>query len=334
MLNTLNNIASCGHQWQESTQQVTNLAGKTVAKHYFRDENTGELYGHTTGDSSSCLRKKFLGAFLIQIPVVLLLRIPSRVVAILSGDFVRSGCEKARNEWKNKMQQWSLDPNVEVSPPRFYSIVLAKHILWQLTKNVAKVVTYPLALVGMVFVSVYGLFAPVTARALYGAIESAWSRDSTPSSGRSREICQSITVYKVWLHINEFIGPCFQTKAVWEKNNLYRQFHDYDENTLRSLLLKASNKLNADKEFLAKEGVDIAAMQAKIVEYQKQIKELCHNEAEEFRIIRDDDIDKERILKLREELIGFYNHFETLETSRAITVETQLDSYRRTRYKS
>lgn len=141
--------------------------------HNFIGSNPDPNYGKVMKDTHWVIRGKLLGLSLVTVPYVGA-RIILRTGALLTGDFVRSGLELAERRWELEMQDFRL--GYGATTPNLRTI-RAKEISKELILNICKIVTLPFAIIGLVFSAITGVFFPYQGRAMYGAIEHAWSRN-------------------------------------------------------------------------------------------------------------------------------------------------------------
>ena len=187
----------------------------------------GKKYGIWAKETRNEVRFKCCQLALAFTPIVAV-RMAYRTCTLLTGDFIRAGLEKAENEWQLTSQECSIDPK---KPLPSYSLIVAKHALWQLAKNVAKIVTYPIALIGLVFASLYGIIDPLNGRFLIAAIEHAWSRDTIEHP--STKACFAYDRF----YFGEYFPVCMQPGEVFDQKNIYRASPHHDPKSLQNKLL-------------------------------------------------------------------------------------------------
>lgn len=216
----------------------------------FRDKKSGDIFGSVSADRLNEIRSKMTLLALAQAPVGLFIRIPYRILALLSGDFVREGYDKAEKEWKLERQVAYLDNKPVPSGNFTFGLKVSKKILWQLAKNVVKITTYPLALIAMEFAALYGIFQPLTGRAIYASIEHAWSRDWVAISSRSEDKNSPLKI-----KFGDYFAPCLQPKRVVDEVNLYRMCNEYNSQSLNRQLHELRNFFAENREFFSNEGL-------------------------------------------------------------------------------
>ncbi|MDE3046558.1 MAG: hypothetical protein KGJ02_07965 [Verrucomicrobiota bacterium] len=225
---------------------------------------TGRVYGFSTRDTPWELRKKFFPLCIFTFPGTAA-RIAYRTLALLSGDFIRSGLAKGEAEWQLKSQEWSLNSNRKIEQLPSHSLLLIKHILRDLVLNVLKIVTYPLACIALQFTALYGLLDPINGRAAFSRIEEIWSRD----------ISSGIRSCGLFIQFSEFSAPCMQPKDVWEKNNLFAYRPHYDPHSSKSLFLQIQNIFKKKEKIFVNEKIDIQRFQTEIIEnYRNQYQKI------------------------------------------------------------
>jgi hypothetical protein len=189
-----------------------------------------------------------------EIFFVTLLRIPSRLVSLVSGDFVRAGIYLGRKEWNEERRLHAID-HPEASPLGKRSLYgkILKHTVWQLAKNIAKLVTYPLAMLGMTFSALYGIINPLDGRRLFGLIEHAWSRDILPKN-------------EVFIMLNDYLARCMQPKSVIEKV-LYSKTNNI---SFSDSLAYIKRNLAKHHDYYIREGIKIESLSKTIQEVKNQ----------------------------------------------------------------
>ncbi len=260
-----NCLPSC-HNWEEVKEGV------------IKDKKSGDLYGAAHPDTKDIVRTKLIFLFFLQ-SVVMVPRIPYRLWGIIKGNSVRIGFHKAQQEWRLKTQKWRLKEKDQGLPPpsqNSFRLKVAGKVSYQLVKDIVKVATYPLAWVGMEFAALYGsLFNPYDGRAMFGAIEHAWSSD---------ELFPTPDFNPHYITLGEYLARCMQPQSVWKERNLYRFAGFYDPNTLRSLLRDVEFGLKNQKEFFAKEeDINLHSILKCIQDYQQDITKFSPKANSEFR---------------------------------------------------
>jgi len=163
---------------------------------YWKETVSNSIYNH---DNETTIRVKFIFISLFINPIFGLPRIAWRIACLVSGDFFGTGSSMAKSELQLDRQKWSLDRNRVSVPPsqgNLYAKVMTQ-VLWQLAKNVVKIVTYPIAIVLLETIALFGTIAPLLSRTLFGMTENLWSRDQ---------------IFSFWpdLFIGDFMAPCMQ----------------------------------------------------------------------------------------------------------------------------
>lgn len=208
-----------------------------------KDKQTKRTYGSATKDPNWQLRFKFTELTIFQLPVSLCLRIPCRIITLISGDFVWEGLYLAEKEWQLERQQWSLSDSEKPAPSeRDLCTKKAYYISLQFIKNIAKIVSYPLAMIALEFASLYGLFIhPLDGRKLFSTIEEFWSRYTFSDS--------DIPFF------GDFIAPCMQPKDVWENRNLYGNDLDSPQSDFYCAAQRVSRLMRDRETFFKNEKV-------------------------------------------------------------------------------
>lgn len=238
------NITNCNNKWDDQRTQCSDECPHLHG--VVKNRKTGEVYGAFTADTNEDLYCKF-----VKIPAgqlgLIFLRPLYRLGGILTGDWIRTGCYLAEKEWQVERQEWSIkNPKYKLALPGRVSFIgkAIKHSLWQLVKNIAKAVTYPLAALGIMFAALYGTFINIhTGREYIAKIENAWARDLVLISGK----------WDCWqLNIGEYLAPCMQPQHVYEY--VFRP-HMTDTTSQR---LQVMEKLLSQRKFFENEGIDVS----------------------------------------------------------------------------
>lgn len=220
-----------------------------VTKRY-RDKISGDIYGTMATDNEQGIREKLGLLAVIQAPFGLFVRIPYRVMGVLRGDFFSEGCHKAKREWKLERQVAYLGGNPVPGRVAFVTKASGK-ILWQLAKEIAKIVTYPLAIVALEFAALYGLFRPLDGRAMYASIEHFWSSNSIATFSWINE---KNSFDKI--RYGNYLAACLQPRRVLDDSNLYRAFPNFTKDSTKSQLLELKNYFMLNREFFSREGFE------------------------------------------------------------------------------
>jgi len=236
------------------------------------NKTNGRIYGHITRDSDQELRTKLAFLSAIQAPIMLL-RLPYRLYAVCSGDFVKSGIRAAKKEWQLKCQERSLQWPKKSSIKLFnsYNFTIAKHVMWHLLKNICKIITIPLAIIAQQFAALYGLINPLDGRIIFAAIAELGSRDVYAKDEFAGEM--------LWL--SDYLGLCLQPKDVWDSKRLYCLYSSYNSQTIRSLLNSISTELHQKKRFFQNEELNVATTLSRLHNYQMNIKKVSYSDTDE-----------------------------------------------------
>lgn len=186
---------------------------------------------------------------------LLLTRAPYRIAALCCGDFIWAGYRQAERNWNLERQAWSLTNSTKTLPGKFaFCRELTIQSLKQLTKNIVKAVTCPLAAVALFFSALYGLLINLhDGRMFISKIENAWSRDEMyiDDSSKTSRFLSSCN-----LILGDYIAPFFQTRRVWIKRNIYANLTNYKRDHVCSKIRKILVTLQQEEQWMQKEGVD------------------------------------------------------------------------------
>lgn len=258
-----NCLPSC-HAWEE------------VKKGVVKDKNSEEVYGAAHPDTKDIVRTKLIVLFFLQ-TVVMVPRIPYRLWGIIKGNSVQIGLHKAQQEWRLETQKWRLEGQAAGKPPpsqNSFRLKVAGKVSYQLVKDIVKVATYPLAWIGMEFAALYGsLFNPYDGRAMFGAIEHAWSSDELfPIPGQGGQD----------IMLGEYLAKCMQPQSVWKERNLYRFADYYAPRTLRSSLRDVEFSVKNQEKFFKEEGINTKDILDCVRDYQQNITKFSPKASGEF----------------------------------------------------
>lgn len=207
--------------------------------------NTAKTYGLILPTQSVTIRKIFSGLFFIQIPLTLI-RIPMRIGGLCMGDFIESGRKLAHKKWHMQGQIWYLDRTNK--KPGNLTLLVVRYVLQELVKNIAKIVLYPIAAVGMMLASIYGaVFNPWDARDFYGDIERTFARELPEPSKRG-------FAFKIAYRLSDYFAICMQPDPIWEDNHFMLTLRNTSSQTIRASLRTLSATLREHQECLKNEG--------------------------------------------------------------------------------
>lgn len=223
------------------------------------DKKSNARYGYIGNDQNATLRVKFTALFLGQAAFNVVFRMPVRIAKLMEGDFVSTGKKLALQELRTECSRKTKEANAKgakdgkvIITPAENELrnVTIKKTLWQLAKNIAKLVTYPLAIVGLQLATIYGLINPNGGRAMFAMIEETWAREMLPTA-------PSHILEIKW---SEYLAPCMQPEDIAERDNLFPVTipgQPYHTDTLRSLMSHLNRKLKGDVEFYKNTGIDV-----------------------------------------------------------------------------
>lgn len=229
-------------------QQRKNSEGRF----YFFNPRTQESW---TGHSDF-----FLAKVLVKVNylfIFLILRIPYRILSLISGDFVFAGYQIAERNFRLQRQIWSINliehkkntclPNFFA----FYWIIASAH---QLALNILKIGFYPLAIVGIFFGALYGNFVKrEDGRFIISNIENFFSRSELVVDDTSPNRIQA--TYRN-INLGDFALACMQTRQEQAKRNFYAFFKNdrYDRLSCNSLNFAIQRLVKSELMFYTNEG--------------------------------------------------------------------------------
>lgn len=189
------------------------------------------VFNHVSRDTNWELRLKFAKIFLFNIPSCALLKLPTKCVDFITGGSFIRGYELGKQEFQHHCYLAHKTEKKISSLAKSYFIT--KCTLTSVIKDIIKIATLPIYVVGIQLVSLAGLFSPLDALLMTSVIEEVWDQNGAqrmPDGG-----------VKMKVHLF-YIAPCMQSQQTWKKQNLYRIFFDdYNPGTMRSLKLKFEN---------------------------------------------------------------------------------------------
>lgn len=264
---TQSTTRSCMPSWFNWEDSRSYDSKNCVKSGYIKNLKTGATYGLVKRTDCN-LRSMFAVLAIFQAPILIVGRIPLRVVRILYADFNEVGLNIAEREWLTKNSKWSQEWSAKAPTPPpagtgslYFQTALRS--IWQLTKDIIRIVTYPLAIIALEFAALYAAFVhPIDGQKMWADVEHFWSCD--------RRGIQSLSEPMVFTDWCDYIAPCMQPKEVWDTRNLYRTFNRYDKNTIRSLILALEQRLILEKDFLLAEGVAVDKLQQTLKTFKQE----------------------------------------------------------------
>ena len=170
-------VKSCGQEWEVIYTECSSLSrphpessrGIVQALHV----KSGYKYGGHFEDyprSTNQIRMLGLTSFIVPLITTLVL-IPARICYLLTGDFIRSGKAIGRENWERATLKTKSILNK-------YSFI-RKEICKQLILNILKIVTYPLAMIALMFAGGIMMASPLFGMHAWAFIENFMSRDAS-----------------------------------------------------------------------------------------------------------------------------------------------------------
>lgn len=229
------------------------------------EKKSGARYGFIGNDKNGTLRAKFAALFFGQAAFNVVFRMPIRLAKLMECDFKRIGTRQAVRELRTECARKTKEANAgkktweKIVQPEETELrnLIWKKSLWQLVKNIMKLVTYPIAIVGLQLATVYGLINPNGGRVLYAMIEEAWAREELPEDVEH-------TLEIKW---GEYFAACMQPDDIVERDNLLPSALvglPYHKDTLRSLMSHLNRVIKREAEFYKTTGVDVEKLLATI----------------------------------------------------------------------
>lgn len=239
-----------------------------------RHIKTGKIFGAVVDriKTDNEIRKSLSSLFaftIFPLPLLIPARMIARIITLLTGDFFRAGVKFGTEEFLLAKAK-----NPTLSNHR-HRLLIAKHVTWQLVKNIVKIATMPIALVGLGFASFYGaVINPHDGRLMFSTIEELWSRDII-------EICSN--KHLRWLIIvTDFAGRCMLPKQTWDEKNLYRSFDDYHKDTIRAKFQTILARLKVNREFYRLSGVPVDEILQHLDRFRNDIRSVSTDDRSEI----------------------------------------------------
>lgn len=297
-----------------------------------RDENGyghvigpgGRIFNHQSKDTNANLRKKFAQLFLINVFTGTFFRLPTKCYDFVTGGSILRGIDEGKCSFRlYRLQKYKAGQNNVHCLGKPYFV--GTRVLVNIVKDIVKIATFPLALIGTQAAALVGIFCPLEGWVFTSIIEDLWVHDSRLDKQQkiiifTKCLVQLFTCNKTQRPLVRsrtfayFGSPCMQPQRVWKKQNLYR-FHlyeDYNPNTLRSLKLRLDNLIDDSTPYLKDETVK--TLKEGISKLSKEIAELCPSKNEE------EETTGEGILLInrgKERYIKFFKEVVKEETAKA-----------------
>lgn len=234
-------------------------------------EETGYTWGHhRTRDHKAIIMIKLFELALTNFVRIPLIIIPYRIAGLIRGDYKRHGESLAKTVWINSGD--CRKPNAKELLEQHKKCEINKE-LWN---EIARIVTFPLELIALLFACVIGLIDPYDGRALYRNIENYYSRPKFDQTSGLFSFC-------------EYTAPCMQDDLTFHARKNIAKFN-YLKNDDRTLALSSIHRLEKyaplfNKYLNVKEYQNILSKCRKshippLKELKNLFKEFVQNEAE------------------------------------------------------
>lgn len=191
------------YQWKELTVD---------GKRCIQEENSGLVYRND--DSNSLIIQKLVALGIATIPIILPIRMITRLILLATGTWISSGYGKTQKTWNKLCFDWYKNEPHNPPPPSFqYYAILVQNIGTEFIDQIVKCATLPLAAIALTFVAFAGILSPLDGRKLYSDIEWYWSIT----------LPESMTDQLTMRYCN-YIALCMQPISHWKEQNLFRFF--------------------------------------------------------------------------------------------------------------
>jgi hypothetical protein len=305
------------------------------------------IFNHFSTDTNKNLRLKFLAIFLINVPQGALIFLTKCVDFLTAGSLVR-GLEAGKRAFRlHRLKMYNEDETVHRFAKAYF---FTKCICLSVAKDIVKIATYPLCMLGMQCVALAGMASPLDGWVFTCILQETWDQDIHKRISHGgiplvpKKVMQLLTCSKNAQAIQTSrsllvsVAPCMQSQQTWKKKNLYRiVFPDYNPNTLRSLKLQFSNLVAESAPYLG--SAELQLCTDSIQSWSQQISQISPTANESHEIDKNGNLWDEQdpsIEKLRKKMINSMHSLkqvvrltdEALEENRDPDFPTIMDTLR------
>lgn len=262
------------------------IDGKSTGYVYLNDEIA---YG-ITHDSTIDIIIKMAQLVLFTIPVVVIIRMPCRIISLLSGDFLQEGRKVAKYQLLLRQQNWeATKKGSRPSELDAEAVSLRRKLIGKrLVINVFKILLLPGAAVLATAVAVYGIFVnALDARAWYAKIEHAFS-PLFAYEGTNPHNCAT-RCSRLFTRYSHYLAPCMLPIEIWDLRNLFVLSGNSHPETIRSTLSQICRLLDEKRTFFEQEFTinerNLSDLEARLDEYKRALtaSNISPEDSEEFK---------------------------------------------------
>lgn len=255
-------------------------------------------------DSPFVLRTKFALISVAAFFGIPLIRFPSRCFLLITGSWGFAGYEKANKIWKQQCVKQNMGL-LQGTPSSLSYTLVGSCMTKELISDVTKCATLPLAVIGIIFSSLWGMANPDDGRKLIGRIEKVLSIQLPKWIEHNSPLC--ISKHGIIFRFVNILAICFQDIKTWKEMNIFRYWHEFNPLTLRSLLLNLEN--------LHKDGLGhVEQFEDKLERWRRLLPDFSPNDSQEL----DDDGNINHTMaemKIQHALISLLNANEALNNA-------------------
>lgn len=191
---------------------------------------------NNTDSKSTRIKFIVLGCFLPCYMVAT--KLPLRVYHLITGESIKNGRQLAREKWLN-------DPNRDNIS---LDSLTRKEIVFQIVKDIIKIVLLPFELIALEFSALVGIALPYDGRKMFCDIEDFFA---SPFMRRWEDNPRNV----LFRH-NEYCAPCMQDTENFISKNL-NKVHDADKYSNNQIEYRLKKKISRLSPFLRSVGVNV-----------------------------------------------------------------------------
>lgn len=293
-------------------------------------------FNHFSTDTNNHLRLKFLAIFFINVPKGALIFLTKCADFFTAGSIIR-GLEAGKREFRlHRLEKYD---DVETVHRFAKAYFVAKCVCTSVAKDIVKIATYPLCMIGMQCAALVGIASPLDSWVFTCVLEETWDQDIHKRISHGsitlipQKVMQLLTCTKkaraiqIDRSIFVYVAPCMQSQQTWKEKNIYRiAFPDYNPQTLRSLKLQFSNLVKESAPYL--ETKDVQLFTDSIQRWSQQINKISPNANERHEIDANGDLLDEQdasIEKLRQNITDSIYFLKQVVRLKDIALEENLE---------
>lgn len=191
---------------------------------------------NSTDSKSTRIKFIVLGCFLPCYMVAT--KLPLRVYHLITGESIKNGRQLAREKWLNDPDR----DNISLDS------LTRKEIVFQIVKDIIKIVLLPFELIALEFSALVGIVLPYDGRKMFCDIEDFFA---SPFMRRWEDNPRNV----LFRH-NEYCAPCMQDTENFISKNL-NKVHDADKYSNNQIEYRLKKKISRLSPFLRSVGVEV-----------------------------------------------------------------------------